>query len=92
MKSIKLTLLGCLLLPCVLFAQQGRRPEPKRNILLDSIRLSDPFILADKKTNSYYMTGTGGLLWKSKDMKYWDGPYQVTNTDPNSWMGPNPMI
>jgi beta-xylosidase len=92
MKSIKLILLGCLLLPCVLFAQQGRRPEPKKNILLDSIRLSDPFILADKKTNSYYMTGTGGLLWKSKDMKYWDGPYQVTNTDPNSWMGPNPMI
>jgi beta-xylosidase len=93
MKSIKLTLLGCLLLPLALVAQQARRPlEAKKNILLDSIRLSDPFILADKKTNSYYMTGTGGLLWKSKDMKYWDGPYQVTNTDPNSWMGPNPMI
>jgi len=38
------------------------------------------------------MTGTGGFLWKSKDLKYWDGLYQVTQTDPKSWMGPKPMI
>ena len=25
-------------------------------------------------------------------MKYWDGPYDVAQTDPQSWMGPNPMI
>jgi hypothetical protein len=40
----------------------------------------------------YYMTGTGGMLWKSKDLKFWDGPYQVAKTDPGSWMGPHPMI
>jgi len=64
----------------------------KENMPLDSIRLSDPCILADKNTSTYYMTGTGGLLWKSKDLRKWTGPYSVTKTDPNSWMGPNPMI
>ncbi|CAN5820538.1 glycoside hydrolase family 43 protein [soil metagenome] len=62
------------------------------NIPLDSIRLSDPCILADKNSGTYYMTGTGGMLWKSKDLRFWDGPFKVTQTDPNSWMGPNPMI
>ena len=58
----------------------------------EEIRLSDPFILADKASGMYYMTGTGGMLWKSPDLKVWDGPFQVTRTDPNSWMGPRPMI
>jgi hypothetical protein len=40
----------------------------------------------------YYMTGTGGMLWKSKDLKLWEGPYKVAETDPQSWMGPRPMI
>ena len=74
-----------------LFAQHWK-PVVKENIPLDSIRLSDPCILADKNTMTYYMTGTGGLLWKSKDLRKWTGPYKVTKTDPNSWMGPNPMI
>lgn len=38
------------------------------------------------------MTGTGGLLWKSKDLKRWEGPHQVARPDPASWMGPKPMI
>ncbi|WMI65697.1 glycoside hydrolase family 43 protein [Aestuariibaculum sp. YM273] len=61
-------------------------------IPLDSIRLSDPAILADKASQTYYMTGTGGLLWKSKNLKFWEGPYHVAKTNPSSWMGPNPMI
>lgn len=71
---------------------QNWKPEFKENIPLDSIRLSDPCILADKNSSTYYMTGTGGLLWKSKDLRKWTGPYSVTKTDPTSWMGPNPMI
>ncbi|WP_163324592.1 glycoside hydrolase family 43 protein [Draconibacterium mangrovi] len=71
---------------------QNRKPEVKENIPLDSIRLSDPCILADKNTATYYMTGTGGLLWKSKDLKWWTGPFVVAQTDPDSWMGPRPMI
>ncbi|GAB3645999.1 glycoside hydrolase family 43 protein [Echinicola sediminis] len=40
----------------------------------------------------YYMTGTGGRLWKSKDLKNWSGPYQVVEHDENSWMGKKPAI
>lgn len=73
------------------FAQQ-RVNIPRKDVPLDSIQLSDPCILADAKTTMYYMTGTGGMLWKSKDLKLWDGPFQLTKTDPQSWMGPRPMI
>jgi beta-xylosidase len=82
----------CLLCVKTLYAQENRLPAIRKRVPLDSIRLSDPFILADKKTNSYYMTGTGGMLWKSPDLKLWEGPYSITQTDPSSWMGPKPMI
>lgn len=68
-----------------------RRMEP-RTVPRDSIRLSDPCILADYATHTYYMTGTGGLLWKSQDLNMWTGPYRVAETDPQSWMGPRPQI
>lgn len=71
---------------------QSREIRIKENIPLDSIRLSDPFILADQNTHMYYMTGTGGLLWKSKDLKLWSGPYKVAQTDTASWMGKNTII
>ena len=64
----------------------------RKDVPLDSIVLSDPFILADQTTRQYYMTGTGGMLWKSKNLSTWEGPYKVAETDPNSWMGPKPMI
>ncbi|WP_041617018.1 family 43 glycosylhydrolase [Spirosoma linguale] len=71
---------------------QNRVPVIRENVPLDSIRLSDPFVLADKPTGMYYMTGTGGMLWKSKDLKSWTGPFSIAKTDPESWMGKNPMI
>ena len=92
MKCFGFTLLLCFVFSFVLKAQPGRVPAVRTGVPLDSIVLSDPFILADKKTNLYYMTGTGGMLWKSPDLKLWEGPYPVTQTDPNSWMGPKPMI
>lgn len=64
----------------------------RENVPLDSIVLSDPAILADSTTNMYYMTGTGGLLWKSPDLKSWTGPYDVIRTDPKSWMGPKAAV
>ena len=84
--------MGSLLLSFALKAQERGILEVRKNVPLDSIRLSDPFILADHNTSMYYMTGTGGMLWKSKDLKYWDGPFNVAKTDSNSWMGPKPMI
>lgn len=92
MKNSLPLLLVCLMLAVTLPAQNNRRFEPRRHVPLDSIVLSDPFILADANTKTYYMTGTGGMLWKSKDLKFWDGPYHVAKTDSTSWMGPRPMI
>jgi len=92
MKNVCLVVLCCLLCSLTATAQRNLSPDIKKKVPLDSIVLSDPFILADAATNMYYMTGTGGLLWKSKDLAVWDGPYQVTKTDPASWMGPKPMI
>lgn len=87
-KSIVVLLLCTLSLS----AQNPGRNQPRTNVPLDSIRLSDPCILADEATRMYYMTGTGGMLWKSNNLKTWDGPFAVAETDPNSWMGPQPMI
>lgn len=92
MKNVWSTLFACLFFSSVLMAKESGVREARKNVPLDSIVLSDPFILADHKTNMYYMTGTGGMLWKSKDLKFWDGPYKVTQTNPNSWMGLRPMI
>lgn len=78
-------------------AEQSAQPrgwhiEPRDSVPTDSIVLSDPCVLADQATQTYYMTGTGGLLWKSRDLQYWSGPYRVSETDSTSWMGPRPMI
>ena len=57
-------------------AQRGM--HIRKDVPLDSIRLSDPAILADQKTKLYYMTGTGGMMWRSADLKRWEGPMRVT--------------
>jgi len=92
MKKTNLILLLTLLLSSLIPGACTRKDNIRKNFPLDSIVLSDPCILADPATAMYYMTGTGGKLWKSKDLKLWDGPYSVTRTDSNSWMGPRPMI
>ena len=71
---------------------QNRDQAIREDVPLDAIRLSDPSILADKATATYYMTGTGGMMWESKDLEKWTGPFKVAQTDPESWMGDNPMI
>ncbi len=69
----------------------GQRTVQHR-LPLDSIRLSDPAVLADEATDMYYMTGTGGMMWTSPDLKYWDGPYRVTQFSADAWTGNRPMI
>jgi len=93
MQIPKLYLFVTSLLFTLLFNSCGNKDQAEVKLTpIDSIRLSDPFILADNTTNSYYMTGTGGMMWKSSDLKMWEGPFHVTEVDSNSWMGPRPMI
>ena len=62
------------------------RPEPKiATVSLDEISMSDPFIYADEKTRTYYLTGTGGRLYKSPDLKMWTGPYPIIDLK-GTWM------
>ena len=79
------------LLPFLIFHLSFLLPI-RSAVPLDSIRLSDPAILADEATQMYYMTGTGGMMWTSRDLQLWDGPYRVADTDPEGWMGARPMI
>lgn len=74
------------------FGQAYHLPKLRTDVPRDSIILSDPAILADKATGTYYMTGTGGMLWKSKDLEKWDGPAKVAIPDSLSWTGGNPAI
>lgn len=67
-------------------------PPFREGVPTDSILLSDPFILADSATHTYYMTGTGGLMWTSKNLQTWDGPRNVIEIDTASWMGHHPEI
>ena len=94
MKHYKyLCLLLFFLMTGTVFAQfPGQRKIVVRTQPLDSISLSDPFIIADPITRMYYMTGSGGMLWKSPDLKMWTGPYNVVDIDKNTWMGEHPMI
>ena len=61
-------------------------------ILRSDISLSDPFVMADNKTQYYYMTGTGGGLWKSKDLETWTGPTYPISTSETTWMGASPQV
>ena len=61
-------------------------PEPKfETVSLDDISMSDPFVFPDEKTKTYYLTGTGGRLYKSKDLKMWTGPYKIIDLT-GTWM------
>ncbi len=84
MTRMKKTLLALALVSLNLISvfPQNREPTLRTDVPLDSIRLSDPFILADGNTSAYYMTGTGGMLWKSNDLEKWTGPFRVIQHEP----------
>ncbi len=71
---------------------KGSGVDDVRRIPFDSLVVTDPFILADEATRTYYMTGTGGALWKSTDLQLWEGPFSFMEIDTTSWMGRDPLI
>jgi beta-xylosidase len=71
-------------------------PVPKSGLRLPEIQLHDPWILADKSTQTYYLysaasrriTGegrTGTLYYKSKDLATWEGPFIAFVAPADSW-------
>ncbi len=70
-------------------APRPPRPEPKiQTVSLDELSMSDPFIFPDEKTKTYYLTSTGGRLYKSQDLKMWTGPYPIIDLT-GTWMDGN---
>ena len=84
----------------VLAAGFARAQIPvKDNLKLAEIRMHDPWIVADKSTDTYYMyeggmTGTasqrrsGVIAYKSKDLASWSGPYVVYEVADGGWADP----
>ena len=48
-----------------------------RTLTFDELSMSDPFIYPDPETHTYYLTSSGGRMYKSKDLKTWEGPYNI---------------
>ena len=49
--------------------------SPRSGLFRSSeISMSDPFVYPDEKSRTYYLVGSGGRLYKSKDLKTLDGP------------------
>ncbi|MBO7598126.1 MAG: hypothetical protein J6T70_13895, partial [Bacteroidales bacterium] len=48
-----------------------------RTVPFDSLAMSDPFVYPDPETKTYYLTSSGGRMYKSKDLKMWEGPYNI---------------
>ena len=75
-------------------ANAPRRPRASASVTesreivtttLDSLNMSDPYILADDPTKTYYLTGSGGAIYRSKDLKNWTGPYGAYDVR-GTWM------
>ncbi len=70
------------------------RPRPQmptpeiKTVDIKEISMSDPFIYPDPETQTYYLTGTGGALYKSKDLQNWTGPYRIIDLT-GTWMDGN---
>ncbi|MBV9879025.1 MAG: family 43 glycosylhydrolase [Gemmatirosa sp.] len=74
-------------------------PAPKPGLRLPDIPLHDPWMVADRKTRTYYLysaasprlTGagrTGTLYYKSRDLASWEGPFIAFVAPTDSWADP----
>ncbi len=66
--------------------------EALRMVAVDTMAVTNPFVLYRNAEDAYYMVGDGGYLWRSEDMRLWQGPYNVLKPAKESWMGEAPLI
>ena len=66
--------------------------SPVRTVSIDTMNMRNPFISLDWDNLTYYMTGDGGFLWKSKYLREWQGPFNALMLDETQWMGAAPQI
>lgn len=61
-------------------------------VLIDTMDMPNPFVVYDKKNDIYYMTGDGGYMWRSDNLRIWEGPFDVLLPAADSWIGENALI
>lgn len=61
-------------------------------VSVDTMNLANPFVMYDGNNDIYYMTGDGGKMWRSGDMRVWEGPFDVLRTSPASWVGADAVV
>jgi len=72
----------------------------KENLGIQDFRVHDPWMLADQSSRTYLLytaSGpqaspdhrSGGVVYKSKDLKIWSGPYVVFEVPDGSWADPS---
>lgn len=63
----------------------GKAPAPRpkfqmpeaKTVHFNDLIMSDPFIYPHKETQTYYLTCSGGWMYKSSDLEMWTGPYAI---------------
>ena len=59
---------------------KARMREPEIGIIhFNDLAMSDPYIYAEPSTKTYYLTSSGGRMYKSKDLAMWEGPYNIVD-------------
>ena len=53
-----------------------REPEI-RTVHFNDLAMSDPYIYAEPSSKTYYLTSSGGRMYRSKDLVMWEGPYNI---------------
>lgn len=56
-----------------------------RQVAIDTMELANPFVIYDRKSDRYYMTGDGGYMWIGDGLRVWNGPYDVIAGNAPSW-------
>ena len=74
--------------PAMQMPAMQRPAQQVRTVSLKELSMSDPFIYPDPETKTYWLTSTGGALYKSTDLEMWTGPYNVIDLS-GTWMQGN---
>ena len=62
---------------------KAQAPRPKfqmpevKTVHFNDLIMSDPFIYPHGETQTYYLTCSGGWMYKSSDLEMWTGPYAI---------------
>lgn len=56
-------------------------------VVTDSLNIANPFVVYDEECDKYYIVGDGGNLWRSDDLNNWEGPFEVSLSSEQAWLG-----